>query len=86
MRMRHLANGLAWASQIRTPRPLALREGGGKIVSWTRRALLELGALAVIAVVVGFLGPFGTYSQSAIVERAGHWWVLLMGALSLIHI
>lgn len=53
-------------------------------VNWTRRALLELGALTVIAVGVGFLGPFGTYTQSAMAGRAGQWWLLLMGAYVLV--
>jgi hypothetical protein len=82
--MRHLANGLARTPQIRTPRPLALREWVTDIVNWIRRAILELTALTVIAVGVGFLGPFGTYSQSAIADRTGHWGVLLMGAYLLV--
>lgn len=45
-----------------------------------RRVLLELWAMSVIAAVVGFLGPFGTYLDSTVVERIVQWWQQLMGA------
>src|SRR5262245_54568892 len=34
----------------------------------------------LIAAVVGFLGPFGTYLHSRLADRVGDWWMLLMGA------
>lgn len=49
-------------------------------MNWMRRALLELWAMSVIAAVVGFLGPFGTYLDSAVADRITQWWQLLMGA------
>jgi hypothetical protein len=49
-------------------------------VNWLRRALLELWAITLLAVVVGFLGPFGTYVRTSLVERASEWAALLLGA------
>lgn len=49
-------------------------------MDWLRRALLELWAIFVIAAVVGFLGPFGTYLDSTVADRIAQWWQLLMGA------
>lgn len=49
-------------------------------MNWLRRGLLELWAMFVIAAVVGFLGPFGTYLDSTVAERVAEWWALLMGA------
>lgn len=49
-------------------------------VNWFRHALLEFWAIFLIAAVVGFLGPFGTYLQSSLADRVGEWWMLLMGA------
>lgn len=45
-----------------------------------RRALLELWAMFVMAAVVGFLGPFGTYHDTTVADRVAEWWQLLMGA------
>lgn len=49
-------------------------------MNWLRRALLELWAIFVIAAVVGFLGPFGSYLKDNLVNRIVEWWMLLMGA------
>ncbi len=49
-----------------------------------RRILLELWAMLLLASVVGFLGPFGTYLNEGLVDRIVHWWQLLMGAYLLI--
>jgi hypothetical protein len=38
----------------------------------------------VLACVVGFMGPFGTYLNERLVERVNYWWQLLMGAFLLI--
>jgi hypothetical protein len=53
-------------------------------VNWLRRTLLELWAILLMAGVVGFLGPFGTYMIGDIVSRSGRWWLLLMGAYLLV--
>jgi hypothetical protein len=53
-------------------------------VKWIRRALLELWAILMLAGVVGFLGPFGTYLMGDFVSRVGRWWALLMGAYVLV--
>lgn len=34
----------------------------------------------MLAAVVGFLGPFGTYLDSTLAERVEEWWLQLMGA------
>jgi hypothetical protein len=49
-----------------------------------RRLLLELWAMFILALVVGFLGPFGTYLYDRFASRIGHWWMLLMGAYLLV--
>lgn len=49
-------------------------------MDWLRRALLELWAMFVIAAIIGFLGPFGTYLESTVAERVAQWWQLMMGA------
>lgn len=38
----------------------------------------------VLASVVGFMGPFGTYFDDGLVGRITHWWMLLMGAYLLV--
>jgi hypothetical protein len=53
-------------------------------VKLLRRALLELWAIMLLAGVVGFLGPFGTYLMGDFLVRMGRWWVLLMGAYVLV--
>lgn len=40
--------------------------------------------MSVLAGIIGFLGPFGTYLEQGAVERIVHWWQLLMGAYLLI--
>lgn len=45
-----------------------------------RRVLLEIWAIIPTALIVGFLGPFGTYLQGDIFTRWGRWGVLLLGA------
>jgi hypothetical protein len=49
-------------------------------VNWLRRTLLELWGITLLAVVVGFLGPFGTYVGTSLVERVSEWAGLLFGA------
>lgn len=49
-----------------------------------RRILLELWAMLVLASIVGFMGPFGTYGHEGLVDRTVHWWSLLMGAYLLV--
>lgn len=49
-----------------------------------RRLVLELWAILVLACIVGFLGPFGTYLKADFVDRAEDWWTLLMGAYLLV--
>lgn len=49
-----------------------------------RRGLLELWAMLVLAVVVGFLGPFGTYQNDPFVYRVSVWCLLLLGAYLLV--
>lgn len=53
---------------------------GVRFVKWIRRVLLELWVVLPIAVIVGFLGPFGTYLSGDFLIRAGRWWAILMGA------
>ena len=53
-------------------------------MSALRRTLLELWAIAILACVVGFLGPFGTYVRAGLVDRVADWWALLMGAYLLV--
>ena len=40
--------------------------------------------MLLLASVVGFMGPFGTYLGEGLVERIIHWWQLLMGAYLMI--
>jgi hypothetical protein len=47
---------------------------------WLRRVLLELSALLLVAGVLGFLGPFGTYLNGDLASRAVNWAMLLFGA------
>ncbi len=49
-------------------------------MKWPRRILLELSALVLVAGVLGFLGPFGTYLQGDLVSRSYNWAILLFGA------
>ncbi|MCX7863548.1 MAG: LytTR family transcriptional regulator DNA-binding domain-containing protein [Novosphingobium sp.] len=49
-----------------------------------RRFLLEVWAMAVASVVVGFMGPFGTYDDNGLAGRVSLWWLLLIGAYTLI--
>jgi hypothetical protein len=46
--------------------------------------MLELWAVIVTACVIGFLGPFGTYSEGSFVDRVEKWGLLLMGAYVLV--
>lgn len=49
-----------------------------------RQALVEAWAVSVLAGVVGFMGPFGTYATADFLPRFGRWWALLMGAYILV--
>ncbi len=40
--------------------------------------------MLVLALIVGFMGPFGTYADGGLVDRITHWWLLLMGAYLLV--
>ena len=40
--------------------------------------------MLVLASIVGFMGPFGTYGHEGLVDRTVHWWSLLMGAYLLV--
>lgn len=47
-------------------------------VNRLRRGLLEIWVVLPIAVIVGFLGPFGTYLSGDFLLRVGRWWLILM--------
>ena len=49
-----------------------------------RRFLLEVWAMAVASLVVGFMGPFGTYDGDELAGRVSLWWMLLIGAYTAI--
>ena len=53
-------------------------------MKWIRRLLLELWAILMLAGIVGFLGPFGTYLAGDFLSRLANWWALLMGAYILV--
>lgn len=57
---------------------------GRESVGWLRRVLIELWAMIALSAVVGFLGPFGTYSDGEFPSRSWHWWMQLMGAYVLV--
>lgn len=58
--------------------------GKGDDVKWLRLVLIEQWAMLLLALVVGFLGPFGTYLDADFPHRAANWWVHLMGAYVLV--
>ena len=62
----------------------ASRNGKSGFASVLRRTLIELWAMLMMAGVVGFLGPFGTYLEANFLSRVGTWWALLMGAYVLV--
>lgn len=49
-----------------------------------RRTLLEIWIIPLLAAVVGFMGPFGTYLTGDFLTRAIRWEVMLMGAYILV--
>lgn len=49
-------------------------------MNWVRRALLELWGMSVLAFIVGFLGPFGSYIGNHLIYRVQAWSGLLLGA------
>ncbi|MCE7795756.1 LytTR family transcriptional regulator DNA-binding domain-containing protein [Sphingobium sufflavum] len=49
-----------------------------------RRTLLEIWIIPLVAGVVGFMGPFGTYLMGDFLTRALRWEILLMGAYVLV--
>lgn len=53
-------------------------------MNWARRGLLELWAMVMLAAVVGFLGPFGTYLEADFPSRVWNWFAHLMGAYILV--
>ena len=83
--------GFCVTQQLLLPKPCncailpthASQNGGFMMVS-IRRLLLELWAMLLLASIVGFMGPFGTYDDEGLVSRIVHWWQLLMGAYVLI--
>lgn len=58
--------------------------GQGDRVEQLRRALLEFWAMAMIAVAIGFLGPFGTFTKAGFAHRVIEWGSLLIGAYILV--
>lgn len=53
-------------------------------MNWLRRALIEFWAMIALSVIIGFLGPFGTYNNASFLPRCGHWLMQLMGAYVLV--
>lgn len=49
-------------------------------MTWLRQALLELWGMATLAILVGFLGPFGSYTGNPLFYRVQVWGALLVGA------
>lgn len=49
-------------------------------MNWLRRALLELWGVSVLAMILGFLGPFGSYTGNSLIYRMQAWGGLLLGA------
>lgn len=49
-------------------------------MNWLRRVLLELWGMAMLAIIVGFLGPFGSYTGNSLTYRVQAWGGLLLGA------
>jgi len=56
----------------------------GISASSLRRPLLELWGMVVIACLVGFMGPFGTYAEGDLMERVSRWACFLGGAYVLV--
>ncbi|MGH6745365.1 LytTR family transcriptional regulator [Novosphingobium sp. PhB55] len=53
-------------------------------MNWLRRILIEFWAMAIVAAIIGFLGPFGTYLEDDFMGRVWRWWMHLMGAYVLV--
>lgn len=53
-------------------------------MNWLRRVLIELWAMVVLATIIGFLGPFGSYNDADFLPRCGYWLMQLMGAYVLV--
>lgn len=49
-----------------------------------RRTLLEVWIILPLAIVIGFMGPFGTYLMGDFFVRFARWWMLLMGSYVLV--
>ncbi|HEX7871949.1 MAG TPA: LytTR family transcriptional regulator DNA-binding domain-containing protein [Sphingobium sp.] len=49
-----------------------------------RRTILEIWILGPLALVVGFMGPFGTYLMGDFLTRSSRWLVMLAGAYVLV--
>ncbi|MET0363890.1 MAG: LytTR family DNA-binding domain-containing protein [Sphingobium sp.] len=49
-----------------------------------RRTILEIWILGPLALVVGFMGPFGTYLMGDFLTRSTRWMVMLLGAYVLV--
>lgn len=49
-----------------------------------RRTLLEIWIILPLAIVIGFMGPFGTYLMGDFYVRFMRWWMLLMGSYVLV--
>lgn len=79
-----MANCLVKRAEIRDFAGSRFVEGREVALISLRRLLLELWAMFILACVVGFLGPFGTYLYSGFTNRIGQWWMLLMGAYLLV--
>ncbi|MCI4590573.1 LytTR family transcriptional regulator [Sphingobium sp. BYY-5] len=63
---------------------LTYRGSGAGNVNWLRRGILELWAMVVLAAIVGFLGPFGTYVEAEFPARVWMWFIHLLGAYILV--
>jgi hypothetical protein len=57
---------------------------GAADVSGLRRILIEQWAMLVVAAIIGFLGPFGTYLEADFPARVWRWWIHMMGAYVLV--
>lgn len=53
-------------------------------MSGVRRILIEQWAMLMVAAIIGFLGPFGTYLEADFPTRVWRWWIHMMGAYVLV--
>ncbi|MET0170891.1 MAG: LytTR family DNA-binding domain-containing protein [Agrobacterium vaccinii] len=60
------------------------RQLGVGNVGGLRRILIEQWGMLVVAAILGFLGPFGTYLEADFAVRVWRWWMHMMGAYVLV--